>query len=149
MPAAERAIGRRSGALSTPRALGLGQFAQDERALERRQVIGEQDAVEMIHLVLQTARQQPVGIDLPLQALAVEVAYADLACAGDFPKLLRQAETALLGDVARFGAPDQLWVDDEERCPRALLAEIGDQDPLEDPDLRCRQADARRRVHRL
>ena len=44
--------------------LCLGKLAQDQGPLERGQVIDEEDAVQMVDLVLQAARQQAVGLDL-------------------------------------------------------------------------------------
>ena len=43
----------------------LGQPAQDHVALQRRDVIDEQHAVEVVDLVLQAGGEQPLALDLP------------------------------------------------------------------------------------
>src|SRR5579859_7032901 len=45
-------------------ALGLGELAQDDAALEGRNVVDEQRALEVIHLVLDHGREQARGMEL-------------------------------------------------------------------------------------
>ena len=54
----------------SPSASLLGELAQHHVALQRREVIDEQHAVQMVDLVLQAGGEQPVGLDLPLHALS-------------------------------------------------------------------------------
>src|SRR3546814_3082638 len=58
--------------------LRLQQLAQDHVALQRCQVVDEENAVEMIHLMLDAGRQQPFRRQLADFVLAVEEAHADL-----------------------------------------------------------------------
>src|SRR5262245_65970199 len=44
--------------------LGLQELAQDHVALEGGDAIDEQDAVEMVHLVLHAGGEEPVGLQL-------------------------------------------------------------------------------------
>src|SRR5258706_13048397 len=53
----------------------LDQLAQDDVALEGADVVDEQHAVEVIHLVLDAGREQPLGRQLADLALVVEVAH--------------------------------------------------------------------------
>ena len=64
-------------------------------------MVDEQDAVQVVDLVLQAAGEQTLGADLLGLAGAVEVAHPDLVGARDLAELLGQAETAFLGDVRR------------------------------------------------
>src|ERR1700755_3093109 len=57
--------------------LCLLQFAQRHGALQLRQVIDEEDAFEMVHLVLQVGCEQPVGFDRVMLAVAVEILGLD------------------------------------------------------------------------
>src|ERR1700730_14848988 len=55
---------------------GLGEFPGDAIPLQPRQMIDEQDPVQMVYLMLQTGRQNPVRFDLLGAALAVEISCA-------------------------------------------------------------------------
>src|SRR5690349_10062867 len=56
-------------------AAGLGELAQDHVALERRDAVDEQHAVQVVDLVLEAAGQETLGRDLLLRPLKVEVAH--------------------------------------------------------------------------
>src|SRR3546814_19656340 len=58
--------------------LRLQALAQDHVALQRRQVVDEENAVEVVHLMLDAGGQQALGVHLPDSVLAVEEAHADL-----------------------------------------------------------------------
>src|SRR5205814_10112347 len=66
-----------SGGLQRAAALCLGELFQDHPALQDRDVIDKQDAVQMIDLVLQTGREQSFGLDLADLVLVVEIAQPD------------------------------------------------------------------------
>src|SRR5215469_13957927 len=63
-------------------ALRLLQLAQDDVALQRRDVVDEEDALEMVHLVLDHRREQARGFERADLVLAIEIADADLRRAG-------------------------------------------------------------------
>ena len=48
--------------------LGLGQAAQDDVALELRQVVDEQQAVQVVDLVLDALGEQAVGLEFTASA---------------------------------------------------------------------------------
>src|SRR5690606_32917249 len=54
---------------------GLGELPHHTVALELGQVIDEENAVEMVNLVLQAGGEQPVRLDLLLLAIEVEIAH--------------------------------------------------------------------------
>src|SRR5438876_1927879 len=66
-------------------------FAQ---RVETGQPVGEEDAIEVIDLVLDRARQQRVALDLHRLPLAVEAARHDLHVASDF------ADVSLHGEAS-------------------------------------------------
>src|SRR5271167_1072532 len=55
---------------------GLFEFLDDARALQPRNMVDEQDAVQMVDLMLQAGCQNAVGLDLPGAAVSVEIADA-------------------------------------------------------------------------
>ena len=57
--------------------LRLAELPQDDVALDRRDVVDEQDPVEVVDLVLNALGQQPVGVDLADLVFLVQVADAD------------------------------------------------------------------------
>src|SRR5438477_12525053 len=69
-------------------ALGLRELAQDHAALQRGDVIDEQNAVEMVDLVLQAGREQPPRLDLADFVLMVEIAQSDRGRALDIGIML-------------------------------------------------------------
>src|SRR4029079_5019409 len=69
---------RRCGEVS-PRAScpALANLAQDQPPADALQPIDEEDAVQVVDLVLDRARQQPLALDRALAAAAIEMADAD------------------------------------------------------------------------
>ena len=57
-------------------ARGLGEFLHHAVALQPREVIDEQHAVEMVDLVLEADGEQAVGLQFLRLAVAIEVAHA-------------------------------------------------------------------------
>src|SRR5688500_10976033 len=80
---------RRRGLVTRPPV--LRKLPEDHVAAQGGEVIHEEDAVEMVDLVLQAAGEKPVGLDLVLHALAIEIAHTDGYRAGDFRELAGQA----------------------------------------------------------
>src|SRR5688572_13654157 len=101
----------------------------------------------MIDLVLQAAREQAIGGDFLGGTRAIQITHPDLIEPADLAELLGQAEATFLRDVAGLRAPYDLWVDDIDRRPLAVAAEVRDERPPEHADLGRSQADAGRRVH--
>src|SRR5215469_4567498 len=77
-------------------ALCLGELAQDHPPLQRGDVIDKEDAVEVVNLVLQASREQPLHFHFADLVLIVEVAQADLGRTGDLCIVLRQGQAALV-----------------------------------------------------
>src|SRR5262245_10745642 len=92
-------------------AAGLDQLAHDHVALERGQVVDEQDAVEMVELMLDAAGEQAFGFEQPLLAILGQVTDLNRLRAGDIGELAGQAETALLGSGPLARAPEDLGID--------------------------------------
>src|SRR5689334_4208425 len=78
------------GSRNYPAAFGLGELAQDHPALQRRDVVDKENAVEVIDLVLQAHREQPRRLYLADLVLVVEVAQADPRGTRDLGVVLRQ-----------------------------------------------------------
>src|SRR6185437_14306853 len=56
---------------------GLGKFTQDHTALHRGEMVDEQHAVEMIHLVLDAGREQVLGVEFADFVFIIEIAQLD------------------------------------------------------------------------
>src|SRR3954471_9429126 len=76
---------------------GLDQLAQDHVALQGGEMIDEQDAVEMVDLVLDAAGEQALRLELALQALLGQVAHLDLLRPCHVREVAGKAQAALLG----------------------------------------------------
>src|SRR5687768_2958315 len=74
----------------------LLELLADARALELRQVVDEQLAVEMIDLVLNAHGEQPVGVELDLLAVAVQGTHADLLRARHLVEVTRHRQATFL-----------------------------------------------------
>src|SRR6185369_4384939 len=131
-----------------PGALGLlHRLLLQSLAFELRQVVDEQLPLEMIHLVLDADREEPLGLELERLAVAVERADFDLRSAIDVVVELGHGQAAFLGIRRAFGAQD-LGVDQAMRL-RSVRRDVADQDPLVNIDLGRGQTDARRGIHGL
>ncbi len=71
-------------------ALCLRELAQDHVALQRRDVIDEQNPVEMVDLVLDAGREQALRLDFADLVLVIEIAQPDLGRALDIGVMLGQ-----------------------------------------------------------
>src|SRR5688572_13334840 len=103
----------------------------------------------MVVLVLNAARRQASRVEL--EPLAVEVLGADDDSLGalHLEEDSREAETALVAPLPALARAD-LGVDEDLSLPGVAVARaVHHEQPLRDAHLRRRQADSRRRVHRL
>ena len=79
---------------------GLGELLDDHVALQAREMVDEQYAFEMVHLVLEADREQAVELLLCALAVAVEPAGADAIGAVDLGILVGDRQAAfLIGNV--------------------------------------------------
>src|SRR5690606_29551679 len=119
----------------------------DALALQRRQIVDEQLALEVIHLVLDALREQPVRLEL--ERLAVLVERPDLDPLGPLDELVqpRDGQTPLLEALAAVRGED-FRVDEAARLI-APLGHVDHDDALVNVDLRRSKADAGRGIHRL
>src|ERR1700675_3209618 len=63
-------------------ALRLDKFAQDDVALQRRNMVDEQHTLEVIHLVLDDGGEQALGLERADLVLVIEIAHPDFRRAG-------------------------------------------------------------------
>jgi len=127
--------------------LFLAKLRGQTGAFERRQILDEDSTQQMVHFVLDADREGALGGKLKRLAALVLRANGYLGGAGHFVVVPRNRETALLGFQFAFAGND-LRVDEHLEIV-SRFGDIDDDDALVDVDLRRRQPDARRRVHRL
>jgi hypothetical protein len=125
--------------------LSLSQCAHRLLALIARGPVEDQDAVEVVDLVLDHARLESGCLDHDLFALLVQRPDADVDRALDVDEHGRQTEAALLGYLLLVPAPFDLRVDQGHH--RGLLLDAVDEQAMEHAELRRGQADAQRIVH--
>src|SRR6185312_1326986 len=131
-------------------ALRLGELAQDDVALQGRDVVDEQHAFEVVHLVLDAGRRQPAELDRAELVLVVEVAQLDRRRPLDIGIVVGQRQAAFAVGRELGGAPQYLWIGELERGRLLALARgIDDDDATRHADLRRGEADAGRRIHGL
>src|SRR5687767_14681033 len=113
-------------------------------ALQDAQVVEEQLAVEVVDLVLQAAREQLGRLDLVRVAVEVHRAHDDVLWPLDVRIDVGDREAAFLrlGLARRL---EDLGIDDDER----LSLDVDHREALGTADLRRRQPDPARVVHRL
>src|SRR5487761_38500 len=75
--------------------LGLAELAQDDVALQRRDVVDEQHAIEMIDLVLDAGSEEALGFEFADLVLLVEIAQADRHRTLNVGVLLGQGQATL------------------------------------------------------
>ena len=116
-------------------------------ALVARRAVEDQDAVEVVHLVLEHARLEPGRLDEQLVAVLVGRLDADVHRALDLDEHAGQRQAALLGGLALLAGPLQDGVDD--RGHRRVRVDAVDEQPVHDADLRGGEPDPQRVVHDL
>src|SRR5882672_145948 len=125
----------------------LGGLLLQALALELGQVVDEELAVQVIHLVLDADGQQTFRLELERLAGPVERAHLDLGGAVDVVVELRHRQAPFLGVGRALGAHD-FGVDQAKRL-LVLGPEVADKDSLVNIDLRRGKADAGCGIHRL
>ena len=75
-------------------------------------MVDKQDAVQVVHLVLDAGRKQTFGVDLPTRTLLIEVADLDPGRAGDLGELVGQGQTALLARGEFLTGEDEFRIDE-------------------------------------
>src|SRR3954469_20154450 len=125
--------------------LTLSQRADGLLALIARCAVEDQDAVEMVDLVLDDARLQARGLDRDRLTVLVVRTDADVDRALDVDDHAGQRETALLHRLGRLAPPFDDRVD--QGVDGALLLDAVDQHAVEHADLGGGQADADRVGH--
>src|SRR5690606_20411554 len=141
---------RRAGAGRHRFALASGSFQiafLDALALELREVVDEQLAFEMIHLVLDALREQTFRLELERLAVAVERLHLDALGPLDVVVQPGHGQAPLLEAPAAFGR-DNFRIDQAIRLI-APFGHVHHDDPLVNVDLGRGEADPGRRVHRL
>src|SRR6185503_61867 len=94
---------------------GLGDLPEDHLALEAGEVVDEEDAFEMVHLVLEADREQAGNLLFVRRALFVEPAGADAVRPVDLGILVRHREAALGIGHFLVGMGDDLGIDEHAR----------------------------------
>ena len=106
-------------------------------------------AVEVIHLVLKRAGEQALALPLILGAGAIQALDDDARGTHDGGVELRDAQAAFVFELHAV-AFDERRIDHDHQAVRlAADREIDDEDAQRHADLRRRQPDARRGVHRF
>jgi hypothetical protein len=142
-----RARGRRARGLRAPFAPLLVELLADALALELRQVVDEELAVEMVHLVLQADGQHAVELALDDGAAGVLVAHAHALGAWHVVIDAGHRQAAFL--AGRLAAELEDLGVDEDLAPVLVLGHVDDHQALVPVDLRGRKADARGGIHGL
>src|SRR5260370_1772175 len=129
--------------------LQLLDLADDEVAFQATQAVDEEDAVEVVDLVLHGAGEKLFTFDL--EPVSVDILRADLDLGGAMDLLanLGEAEATLFFELLAL-ALDDLGIDEDELLFGILLeADVDDGEALRDADLLRGDADALRGVHAL
>src|SRR6185503_3999686 len=116
-------------------------------ALQLGEVVDEQLAFEVVHLVLNADREHAVGVELERLAVGIERSDADRGGAIDEVVELGHRKAPFLGVSLTLGMQD-FGVDQAQRL-LALDDDIADKDALVDVDLGGRKPDAGSRIHGL
>src|SRR5690606_23717153 len=120
---------------------------QQHLPLERADPIDEEDAVQVVDLVLERTGQEPLGLDPDGPAVPVQPLDDDAGRALDDLLQLRDADPPLSVSLVLVARLEDDRIHEAERLdPR--LPDIDDDDAAADPDLRRGEADAVRVVHR-
>src|SRR6202165_3021123 len=126
--------------------LFLGFRFGGKRLAQIGRLVRDQYAVQMIDLVLEAARQQPVGFDAHAFAVTIPTLENAAFCAGHVANDAGNRQAAFGPDPLALKI-DEHRIDKRERL--AFLAHVDDDDALADAYLGCSQPDTRRSVHRL
>ncbi len=127
--------------------LGFAHRAHGQLALRARDAIEDQRAIEMVDLVLDHARLEPLCLDLERLAGLVLAAYSHLGGALDLDVHAGEAETALLGDLQLLAGPLEHGI--YERGERVVEVGFVDEHSVQRPELGGGEPDPERVVHQL
>src|SRR6185312_15081805 len=125
----------------------LVELLADAVALDVGEVVDEELAVEMIHLVLQADREHSLEVALEPLAMAILGTDAHLRGALDLVEDAGDRQAPLLA-LRRALAAQDLGIHEHERLV-VLLGDIDDEQPAADIDLRRREPDAGCGIHGL
>src|SRR5690606_22233583 len=117
-----------------PSRLHLLPFLQQDLPLQRADTVDEQDAVQVIHLVLEHTREQALRLDATGDAVTVQALDDDARRTLDDVLQSRDAEAALFIARELVSTLDDLRVDQRERG-RVPLADVHHDDAPADADL--------------
>src|SRR5260370_40403271 len=106
-------------------------------------MIEEQNAVQVIDLVLNRARLVAACLDARAVSVSIEGFDDDLGGAGHFAEDLGNREASLLGRLRLVAALDDDGIDEDERG-WIVYADVDDCDAPRDADLGCGEADTLR-----
>ena len=111
-------------------------------------MVDEQDALEVVHLMLQAGGQHAIGLHLDLLAVQIEIFRPDAGGALHIVPDFRDRQAALLENGHLFRRPENLGVDEDAPTLLAVfLIQIYHDHPLGHADLDRRQADAVGGIH--
>src|SRR5579872_4324361 len=108
--------------------LGLAELAQDDVALQRRDVVDEQHAIQMIDFVLDAGGDQTFGLELADFVLRVEIAHADRRGPFDVGILLGQRQAAFAAHHRLIRFPDDFGIGELDRLRLFAFARAIDHD---------------------
>jgi hypothetical protein len=129
---------------------GFLEFLDHPVALELGNVVDEENAIEMVDLVLQDGGEKALGQDLAFLALAVEGAGAHGRRPLDLGVIFRNGKAALLVGRALLGRPNDLGIDEHLGVGRFFLLRGVDHQKTDGlGDLNGRESHARRVMHGL
>ena len=121
------------------------ELGRDALLFKARQILNENFALQMIHLVLDANRKQPVRIDYAGDALVVERAHLDPGRASDEIKNARDRKASFLRFF--FAARFENFRIDEHLQLAARIRDVDHNHPLVNIDLGRSQPDSGRRIH--
>src|SRR6476646_4261420 len=127
----------------------LAQLALHEVSLQRSQAVDEQKAVDVVDLVAERAREELGALVGPLLPVRVEPLHDDARRAHGGAAEAGHGQAAFVVPLLAL-AEHELGVDQLDELAGLLAdGEVHDDDAQRHRDLRCGQADAGGRVHRL
>src|SRR5262245_38049505 len=122
-------------------------LADDEVALDAAQAVHEQRSVEVIHLVLKRACEQPGALHAQVRPVSIEPAYDDLGGTNDGRVEPGNAQAAPVLELDALDRFDLRVDDNHQPVGIAPDRQVDDEQPQRLADLRRGQPDARGCVH--
>ena len=107
------------------------------------------DTIEMIHLVLEGAREKSLSFDGVLDAMSIEALEHGALGPHDSGVEPRHTQASLFFELHAFAFHETRIDHDDEAVAFAADADVDDEDSQRHAELSCSQADARRGVHRF